>query len=60
MLQQLLFYGRLFYPFYLVSEIAILHHKYGDGVVLRDQDKARVAMLSIWAIIEPFRLRCGA
>lgn len=56
MLQQLLFYGRIFYPFYLISEIAILHRKYGDGIRLKDPDVGRTVMLAIWGILEPFRL----
>jgi len=58
-LQQLLYYGWVFWVFYVGAQVAILHHKYGDGAKLSDPDRARAILFPIWAVVEPLRILVG-
>ena len=59
MLQQLLYYGWGFWAFYIVAQMVILHHKYGDGVRLKDPDDGRAVLFPLWSLVEPLRLLVG-
>lgn len=58
-LQQLLSFGWIFYPFFVISLWVNTASKYGHGMFIADPDILRVVFFILYAIGEPLRLYRG-